>query len=144
MIDFAAWKEKPGAVTTLQLDSLNNRIPTSGALLEQRDLIAELVEHENVYDLARDIAEHGYSPVEALIGVVEDAKSIIIEGNRRLAALKMPNATSMVSERTHRISHAMAPSPRRTSRPRRPSLGQLQRRRRRRLDPKRPGCHSVL
>jgi len=69
MIDFAAWKEKPGAVTTLQLDPLNNRIPTSGALLEQRDLIAELVEHENVYDLARDIAEHGYSPVEALIGV---------------------------------------------------------------------------
>ena len=129
MIDFAAWKEKPGAVTTLQLDPLNNRIPTSGALLEQRDLIAELVEHENVYDLARDIAEHGYSPVEALIGVVEDAKSIIIEGNRRLAALKLlisPDSApadwvrSQIVSRLRRSKRCASCSPR-TARPLPPS-----------------------
>src|SRR5438128_853601 len=89
MIDYAAWVEKHVPVTSLQLDSQNPRIPTGGTPLGQRDLIAELVQHDKVYELARDIADQGYSPVESLIGIVDDGKSIVLEGNRRLAALKL-------------------------------------------------------
>jgi hypothetical protein len=90
MIDFASWTEKVVPVTNLQLDSQNARIPTSpGTILGQRELIAELVEHDNVYDLARDIADFGYIPVEMMIGVHEDGRQTVLEGNRRLAALKL-------------------------------------------------------
>jgi hypothetical protein len=89
MADYAGWPEKTIAVTTLQLDGRNPRIPSGGAELSQRDLIAELVQHDDVYDLARDIAEQGYSPLESLIGLKDDGKTIILEGNRRLAALKL-------------------------------------------------------
>lgn len=89
MIDYSAWTEKPVPVTTLQLDSNNPRIPASAAPLGQRELIAELVEHDKVYELAREIADQGYVPVESLVAVIEDGKHIVLEGNRRLAALKL-------------------------------------------------------
>ncbi len=61
MADYRTWPEKTVAVTTFQLDPKNPRIPAGGEL-QQRDLIAELVEHDDVYDLARDISHDGYSP----------------------------------------------------------------------------------
>lgn len=93
MIDFAAWVEKQSQVTNLQLDAQNPRIPPSNAPLGQRELIAELVQHDKVYELARQITEQGYSPVEAMIGVVEDGKQIILEGQpaaRRAEAAYQP------------------------------------------------------
>jgi hypothetical protein len=90
MHDYASWDETTKSVTALLLDPRNPRIPSGAAPLSQRDLIAELVEHENVYPLAQDIALRGYFPVESLIGVEdEDGKTYILEGNRRLAALKL-------------------------------------------------------
>jgi hypothetical protein len=91
MADYSKWIEKHVPVTSLLLDPHNPRIPPSGTkLLDQRALIAELVEHDNVIELAKDIAEDGYSPLESLIGLVdEDGKTYILEGNRRLAALKL-------------------------------------------------------
>jgi hypothetical protein len=93
MADYAKWNEKQVSVTSLFLDPKNPRIPPSdsGAVLDQRALIAELVEHDKVLELARDIADNGYAPVESLIGFVDDddGRSYILEGNRRLAALKL-------------------------------------------------------
>ena len=91
MTDYSKWGEKFVAVTSLSLDSQNPRMPPTASPLDQRALIAELVEHEGVLDLAKDIAENGYSPVESLIGFDEkdDGKTYILEGNRRLAALKL-------------------------------------------------------
>ena len=89
MKDYTGWKERTLNVTSLQLDQKNPRIPELGHQPTQRDLVAELVEHDNVYELAKDIADQGFFPTELLIGVVEDGKDIIVEGNRRLAALKL-------------------------------------------------------
>jgi hypothetical protein len=89
MKDYGGWKEKTLSVTSLQLDHKNPRIPELGHEPTQRDIVAELVEHDNVYELAKDISDQGYFPTELLIGVVEDSKDIIVEGNRRLAALKL-------------------------------------------------------
>jgi hypothetical protein len=89
MADYAKWSEKEVPVTALLLDPQNPRIPPSGSAMDQRALIAELVEHEGVLELAKDIAADGYAPVESLIGLLEDGKTYILEGNRRLAALKL-------------------------------------------------------
>ncbi len=89
MPDYSAWPERKLAIAALRLDEENPRIPSGGEKLSQRQLIEELVHHENVYDLARDIAMTGFVPVESLIGLDEGDKTIILEGNRRLAALKL-------------------------------------------------------
>ena len=59
MIDYSTWAEKKEPVTSLSLDPENPRIPLAGDghELQQRDLIAELVAHDDVLDLARQIAE---------------------------------------------------------------------------------------
>lgn len=89
MVDYSTWEEKPVPVTSLQLDAENPRIPPTPKPMEQRDLIAELVRHDKVVELAHDISVDGYSPVESLIGLRQDGKMVILEGNRRLAALKL-------------------------------------------------------
>lgn len=89
MVDYSTWTERMEFVTNLQLDGRNPRIPGGGAGPDQRELIADLVAHDKVYDLARDIVEVGFYPLESLVGLKEDGKSIILEGNRRLAALKL-------------------------------------------------------
>lgn len=88
-MDFSKWDERPYVVTGLHLDPRNPRIPDTDKALTQRQLIAQLVEHDKVYEMAKSIAESGYFPVESLVGVEEDGKRYIVEGNRRLAALKL-------------------------------------------------------
>lgn len=89
MTDYSKWKTLPVKVTGLELDPRNPRIPAGTEIRSTRDLIAELVEHDEVLDLARSISEGGYFPHESLIGLEEGGKKIILEGNRRLAALKL-------------------------------------------------------
>ena len=89
MNDYREWPEKSINVTSLYLDSRNPRIPHVAGDTKQRDLAAQLIEHDKVYELAKDIAEQGYFPTEVLIGVEEGGRKVILEGNRRLAALKL-------------------------------------------------------
>jgi hypothetical protein len=89
MIDPGRWKQKILPVTSLQLDPRNPRIPERKSAPSQPELVAELIAHDNVYDLARDIAEVGYLPDSALIAVVDGGRTIVVEGNRRLTALKL-------------------------------------------------------
>lgn len=89
MASYENWKEKEYVVTTLFLDTLNPRLPDVDKKLSQKELIEELIKHEDVYEIAKSIAENGYYPVERLICVKNNNKKIIVEGNRRLAALKL-------------------------------------------------------
>jgi hypothetical protein len=89
MIDYSKWTESRPSVTSLRLDPNNPRIPDSGKELSQRDLIADLVENDKVYELAKSIVDNGYYPVEALIIIEDNNTKYVLEGNRRLAALKL-------------------------------------------------------
>ena len=112
MIDYSKWKECPLTVTNLQLDPRNPRLPGANAAMSQRDLIAELVEHENVHGLARSIVEKGYYPGEALIVVAERGKKYVVEGNRRLAALKLlinPDLAPEAEQKKFRLLSDKAP-----------------------------------
>ena len=89
MKSYAKWKEHSFSVTSLLLDPLNPRLPIADKSLSQTELIEELVIYDDIYGLAKSIAEQGYYPGESLIGVQENGRKCILEGNRRLAALKL-------------------------------------------------------
>lgn len=88
MSNFKNWKDKPEQVISLLLDAKNPRIPEIGKSPSQREIAAELIRHDDAYDLARSIAEQGYFPTETLIATKESGSLVVIEGNRRLTALK--------------------------------------------------------
>jgi hypothetical protein len=56
MLDYATWPIKRNAVTSLLLDQQNPRLPQAGGGLTQRQIIDELVTHDSVYELAKDIS----------------------------------------------------------------------------------------
>ena len=90
MIDFKKWKRTSGSVTRLMLDPLNPRLPEADRELSQRELLAALIENDDVEGLAKSVVDKGYYPLEPLIAIDgENGNRIVIEGNRRLAALKL-------------------------------------------------------
>lgn len=86
---FSKWKTQPMSVNRVRLDPENPRLATSVRRPTQQELIADLIEHEDVLDLVRDIARQGYFPNELLVAIRDGANTIVVEGNRRLAALKL-------------------------------------------------------
>jgi len=88
-MNYSTWEEKNMSVNNILLDPRNPRIPPTVEPFDQRSLLAELILHDKVHDLAQNIANNGYYPVESLIVVKEGGKTVVIEGNRRLAALKL-------------------------------------------------------
>lgn len=90
MIDYSNWERKEFNVMSLQLDPLNPRI--SGLGLEEMNqptLIARFVQNYGIYDLAKSIAENGYFPDETIIVFKDDKNRYVLEGNRRITALKL-------------------------------------------------------
>lgn len=89
-------EERTVSIADLRLDGLNPRLePTSG----EREIIAALIaeQGDKLLNLADDIATHGLSPIDGVL-VIQGPKSsyIVVEGNRRVAALKLlanPNLT---------------------------------------------------
>lgn len=83
-------------VEQLRLDPLNPRLPPGPR--NQEELIRFI---DGAYDpltIARSIAEHGYFESEPLIAISEDDHFVVVEGNRRLVALK-----GLAEEETRRL-----------------------------------------
>jgi len=85
-MSYQDWPEDTLPIVEMFLDAKNPRISTP--LSNERELIAEYMVKYKVYGLAKNIAENGYFPNERLIVIEEDGKNIVVEGNRRLTALK--------------------------------------------------------
>lgn len=83
------WEPLTRSAAVLALDSKNPRLAQITEQSTERELLQELITKEDVYALARNIAENGYFPNEVLVGVREGSKIVIVEGNRRLAACKL-------------------------------------------------------
>ena len=64
MNDYSQWKEKSLAVTSLLLDSRNPRIPDLGHVPTQREIVADLVEHEDVTVSPRALLTKATSPLK--------------------------------------------------------------------------------
>lgn len=88
-IDYSTWETYEYKVSTLQLDLNNPRIKYIGSNLNQIQVLKILLEKEKVYELAKKISEEGYFVAEEPIICIENGKKIVLEGNRRIASLKL-------------------------------------------------------
>lgn len=89
-------------VMELMLDPTNARI-RSGK--DQAECISRIMrKEEQLLTLARNIAENGLSTVPILISKNQDGKWVVMDGNRRVTALKLLNNPELCSiERPRRI-----------------------------------------
>ena len=88
-IDYSEWETYDYSLNTLQLDLNNPRIKHQDVNLNQTDIVKFLITHYKVYELAKKISEEGYFVGEEPIICIEDNKKVVLEGNRRTAALKV-------------------------------------------------------
>lgn len=90
MSNFGQWETKDIRTTRLMLDPENPRILSAHESLGQEEILGELIHREDVYGLARDIANQGYYPTETLVAIAgEGRRYVVVEGNRRLAAIRL-------------------------------------------------------
>jgi len=88
-MNYKSWKENLLPPAKITLDKLNPRLPDMGKNPSEINIIQELVENDKVYELAQSIIKNGYLPGESIFVCKEDGKTIVIEGNRRVAACKL-------------------------------------------------------
>jgi len=91
-----AWPTKHLAVTTLQLDRKNPRLGRDAKLQSPRETIKYLFAHDHALDVAKSIATRGFFPNEPLLAVKEEGRYVVVEGNRRLAALKALHESALL------------------------------------------------
>lgn len=84
----SVWSTKRHPVTSLHLDSKNPRLGRETSARAPREIIQYLFEHDKALDVAKSIAARGYFPNEPLLAIRENNQLVVVEGNRRLAALK--------------------------------------------------------
>jgi hypothetical protein len=90
------WKTKLLNITNLHLDSKNPRIGRETTSRAPREIIQYLFEHDKAIDVAESIALRGFFPNEPLLAIKENGRTVVIEGNRRLAALKALNEPGLL------------------------------------------------
>ena len=96
--DYSKWKTvKDISIVDMQLDTKNPRMPDS-LEITQSAVISIMEKKYNVIDIARSIGLHGYIPRENIIITYEGDKPVVLEGNRRITALKLINNPSLASE----------------------------------------------
>lgn len=84
------WRRETVTVANLFLDQENIRLDIDHATaLSQEALISDLFTNENALQILVSIAENGFFPDERIVIINENQRSVVIEGNRRVAALKV-------------------------------------------------------
>lgn len=86
--NYEEWPKQKIKVTDLFLDTKNIRLDLGGADLSQDALINDLFTNEDAIQVLRSIAINGFFPDEIPVVVKENGKYIVLEGNRRVAAVK--------------------------------------------------------
>jgi hypothetical protein len=88
MMTTKVWPTKLLSTISLHLDAKNPRLGRETMARAPREIIQYLFEHDKAIEVAESIALRGYFPNEPLLAVLENGHHVIVEGNRRLAALK--------------------------------------------------------
>ncbi len=85
--NYDQWPREKVKITDLFLDSKNIRLD-GAANLSQDALINDLFSNEDAMQVLKSIAVNGFFPDEIPVTVKEDKKFTVLEGNRRVAAVK--------------------------------------------------------
>lgn len=83
----------------LDFDPQNPRFFRLNDASNAATVIEEMLDDESVHDLMLSIGQQGYFPGEPLLAVKSGSKYIIVEGNRRLAAVKLLNGELLPPKR---------------------------------------------
>lgn len=102
------WPIEEKKITELFLDQKNIRTPITEK--DQRALIIDMFANEEAFDLVKSYVQNGIFPDEFPIVVMEDEKYVVIEGNRRLAALKALSEPDLVPSYKNRITKLKNPN----------------------------------
>ena len=102
------WQIKEYSIAALYLDQHNIRTPISEE--DQNALIRDMFANENAFEIVRSFVQNNVFPDEFPICIKENGKRIIIEGNRRLAALKALNEPNIIPAWTNRIKALRNPN----------------------------------
>lgn len=78
-------------IVNLHLDPLNPRLPERLRGANDKDVLNWMLSDATLIDLMASIAENGFFPGEPIIAIAEGKTYVVIEGNRRLAAIKLLN-----------------------------------------------------
>jgi hypothetical protein len=104
MIDMSAWEQiQADVLDELHLDPRNVRLDGL-ADAPEADIMADLFRNEKALELVESIVKVGYLTHEVPIIVRRNRKLIVVEGNRRLAALKAIQNPYLVPDFQARIS----------------------------------------
>lgn len=96
------WPTKRLSVASLHLDAKNPRLGRETSVRAPREIIQYLFEHDKALEVAQSIASRGYFPNEPLLAIKENDRVVVVEGNRRLAALKALREPGLLEGPMHR------------------------------------------
>lgn len=85
-------------VDWLRLDPNNPRLVGSGEIASDAAIISELYRGEELGELLQSLASNGYLDIEPLIAELVDGTFTVLEGNRRLAAIKLFREDGLAEE----------------------------------------------
>jgi len=100
-------------VEELIFDPENPRLPKTKRSDSEKEIIEYMIQKENVLDLVGSISEQGYFPGEPLLIVPsknQSGKFEVVEGNRRLAALKIITNPQIVTIKKNTIDEILRDS----------------------------------
>jgi len=86
MVDI--WPTKRLKVASLHLDPKNPRLGRERSARAPKEIIQYLFDHDKAMEVADSIAKRGFFPNEPLLAISVGDRLVVVEGNRRLAALK--------------------------------------------------------
>jgi hypothetical protein len=94
-------------VKNLDFDKKNPRFPKAVAEGPEDALIEKFARDERLQEIIDSIATRGYFPGEPLLVVSSGRRFTVIEGNRRLAALKLLNGLAKVPKNRSALAEAV-------------------------------------
>lgn len=103
MIDYSKWIKDEIDVTNIDVDQYNPRLPEDSKSLSQNELINYLIDNYSIYDdVAKSIVQKGYYPLKYIVVIKASTpkRYIVIEGNRRIAALKAIINADIVNQKS--------------------------------------------
>ena len=96
---------------SLALDRRNPRLIPAGDEPSEVDIIAQLYRSEDLSELLQSIAANGYMDIEPLVVLRGNEGLTVLEGNRRLAAIRLferPDLADLINQRAQlRIANSL-------------------------------------
>jgi len=94
-------------LSKINLDPENPRIPKSLHSEDEKSILKYMVDNASIIELIDSIGENGYFPGEPIILIKENDKYKVIEGNRRVSALKLMQDPTLAREFSRKLFDAI-------------------------------------